>query len=119
MANHELCFDAVCAALRDQAYSEESLLANERRRQWLEKEPSRLEIATYPSSTNFLLLRFPDKVDVGLLWERMIIEQQLVLRSCTNFEGLATGHLRIAVRSEPENEELVRGLERVLTGLAG
>ena len=76
-----------------------------------------LQIATYPSSTNFLLLRFPEAVDVSLLWERMIVEEQMVLRSCANFEGLAPGHLRIAVRSEAENERLIRGLERVLSSL--
>lgn len=78
-----------------------------------------LKIATYPSSANFLLLRFPADIDVNLLWERMIVEEQLVLRSCVNFEGLATGHLRIAVHSEEENERLICGLERVLSSFAG
>jgi threonine-phosphate decarboxylase len=111
--------DAVCAALRDRAYAEESRLANDRRRSWLEQELARLNIATYPSSANFLLLRFSAEVDVSLLWEKMIVEEQVVLRSCANFEGLAPGHLRIAVRSERENERLIRGLERVLSDLAG
>jgi threonine-phosphate decarboxylase len=111
--------DAVCAALKDEAYAVESRLANDRRRLWLERELARLKIATYPSRANFLLLRFPVMVDVNLLWERMIVEERVVLRSCANFEGLAPGHLRIAVRSEPENERLIRGLEGVLSSLAG
>jgi threonine-phosphate decarboxylase len=49
----------------------------------------------------------------------MILEEQIVLRSCANFEGLALGHLRVAVRSEAENERLVRGLERVLSNWTG
>jgi threonine-phosphate decarboxylase len=111
--------DAVCAALQDGTYVEESRDANEQRRLWLEQELARLKIATYTSSANFLLLRFPAALDVSLLWERMIVEEQIVLRSCTNFEGLAAGHLRIAVRSEPENERLIRGLERILSSLPG
>jgi threonine-phosphate decarboxylase len=114
-----IALQAVCVVLNDAAYAEESRLANERRRLWLEEQLARLRIATYPSSANFLLLRFPAPVDVRLLWERMIVEEQLVLRSCATFEGLAEGHLRIAVRSEPENEKLIRGLERVLPSLAG
>jgi threonine-phosphate decarboxylase len=106
--------DAVCAALQDEAYAEESRRANDERCAWLEQALAKLSIATYGSSTNFLLLRFPVEVDVQLLWERMIVEEQLVLRSCTNFEGLAAGHLRSAVRSDSENERLIRGLERVL-----
>jgi threonine-phosphate decarboxylase len=111
--------DAVSAALRDGAYAEESRIANERRRLWLERKLAQLNVTTYPSSANFLLLRFAAEVDVRVLWEKMIVEQQIVLRSCANFEGLAEAHLRIAVRSEPENERLIRGLKRVLSSLAG
>jgi len=107
--------DAVCAALLDEFYAEGSRAANDRRRFWLEQELAGLRIATYPSGANFLLLRFSGEVDAGLLWEKMIGQEHVVLRSCSNFEGLAPGHLRVAVRSEPENERLVRGLERVLS----
>jgi threonine-phosphate decarboxylase len=110
--------DAVCAALRDESYAEESRLTNERRRLAMEPELARLKIATYPSRANFLLLRFPPEVDVPLLWEKMIVTEQIVLRCCASFEGLVRGHLRIAVRSERENERLIRGLERVLSSLA-
>jgi threonine-phosphate decarboxylase len=109
--------DAVCAALVDRAYAEESRIANGRRRLWLERELARLRIATFSSDANFLLLRFPPEVDTNLLWERMIIEEQIVLRSCANFEELADGYLRIAVLSEPDNERLIRGLGRVLSYL--
>jgi threonine-phosphate decarboxylase len=111
--------DGVSAVLRDEIYPDESRSANDRRRTWLEQELARLNIFTYPSSANFLLLRFPAEVETRLLWERMIGEEQVVLRSCENFEGLAPGHLRVAVRSEPENERLIRGLERMLSRFTG
>jgi threonine-phosphate decarboxylase len=107
--------DGVCAALEDEAYREESQIINDRRRTWLEHELARLNIFIYPARANFLLLRFSAEVEVRLLWERMIVEEQVVLRSCENFEGLSPRHLRVAVRSEPENSRLIRGLERVLT----
>jgi threonine-phosphate decarboxylase len=109
--------DAVCAALQEEAYAEESRITNVQRRLRLEQELARLEIATYPSSANFLLLRFSRETNARVLWRRMIVEEQTVLRSCANFEGLAEGHLRIAVRSEKENEKLIRGLERVLSDM--
>ena len=99
-----LVSDAVCAALEDEIYAKESRSENELRRTWLAERLERLGVATYQSSTNFLLLRFPAEVNARLLWERLVVEQQVVLRSCENFEGLAPGHLRVAVRSEPENE---------------
>ncbi len=110
--------NAVSAALQDLTYAEQSLIVNDQQRLWLEQELERLKIATYPSRANFLLLRFSEEIDTNLLWERMIVEEQLVLRSCANFEGLAKGHLRIAVRSETENQKLVRGLERILPSVA-
>ena len=109
--------NAVCAALQDEVYAERSRTGNNRQRVRLERELARLQIATYPSGANFLLLRFPEAVDVNLLWERMIVEEHMVMRSCVNFEGLASVHLRIAVRSKQENDRLVRGLERVLSTL--
>jgi threonine-phosphate decarboxylase len=105
---------AISAALLDSTYTQQSRSTNEQRRLWLEAQLNDLGIKTYPSSTNFLLLRFPIEVDAEVLWERMIVEEQIVLRSCTNFERLAASHLRIAVRSEQENETLVDGLKRVL-----
>jgi threonine-phosphate decarboxylase len=110
---------AVCIALRDENYVEESRLANDRQRLSLEQEFARLKIATYPSGANFLLLRFSPDVDVSFLWKRLIVEEQIVLRSCANFEGLKSGHLRIAVRSQLENERMIRGLERVLADFGG
>jgi threonine-phosphate decarboxylase len=112
-----LASDGVCTALKDAKFAEESRLANERRRSWLEHELKQLEIATYPASANFLLLRFATAVDVGLVWERMIVEEQTVLRSCANFEGLEASHLRIAVRSDLDNERLIGGLRRVLNNI--
>jgi len=105
---------AACAALNERAYAEESRLANNRRSSWLQEQLKQMRITTYPSSTNFLLLRFPADVDVNVLWERMIVDERIVLRQCENFEELTPGHLRVAVRSDAENERLIRSLERVL-----
>jgi threonine-phosphate decarboxylase len=110
-----LASEAVCVALQDNTYAEKTRRENHLRRTWLERELACLRVFTYPSSTNFLLLRFASDVDVHLLWEEMIAEEHIVLRSCSNFEGLAPVHLRIAVRSEVENEKLIHGLQRALT----
>jgi threonine-phosphate decarboxylase len=106
--------DAVCAALCDDVYVERSRLANERQRLWMKQELARLDIMTYPSSANFLLMRFTERVQVDSVWKKMIADHHIVLRSCANFEGLADGHLRVAILSERENEILISALEQVL-----
>ena len=109
-----LASEAVCAALRDDDYANQSRLLNESRRTSLERELARLNVSVYRSSANFLLLRFSSAVDVSSLWLKLLVEQQIVLRPCTNFEDLETEHLRVAVRSEEENARLITGLEAVL-----
>lgn len=110
-----LASDAVCAALRDRTYLVQTQLRNQRERCWLEKMLAHLNVHTYPSGTNFLLVRFPSAVDVSLLWERMLTEHHIVLRSCENFESLGPGHLRIAVLSDDANKQLIAGLKNILT----
>lgn len=111
--------NAVCAALQDRDYAEESRIINDRRRLWLTQQLARLKIVAYPSSANFLLLQIPTEICADLVWEKMLVEQQIVLRSCANFEGLEGGHLRVAVRSETDNERLIYGLKCVLSNLTG
>lgn len=109
-----LASDAVCAALEDESYAEKSRFDNERRRSQLAQQLSLMGIEAYPSSTNFLLLRLTAGLDVDLLWERLILERQIVVRSCANFEGLEAGHLRVAVRSEQDNERLMSSLHQLI-----
>jgi threonine-phosphate decarboxylase len=108
-----LAAHAVRAALLDDAYAEQSRSTNERRRSWLEDQINSLRIQPYSSATNFLLLQFPAEVDVDELWERMIVEEQIVLVPART-QGLAVGHLRVAVRTEQENGRLIDGLKRGL-----
>ena len=109
-----LASEAVRAALDYELYAEQSRLGNQRRRSWLERELAHLKITTYPSAANFILLRFPSHVDVSVVWEKMMTEHQIVLRSCDNFEKLGPGYLRIAVLSEQANERLIAGLKKIL-----
>ena len=104
----------VAAALADDAYAVHTRLANQRRRDILQAGLGTIGVHTYPSAANFLLLRLPSEIDVGRFWERMIVEHRMVLRDCSNYEGLAPGHLRVAVRVEAENERLVTAAASLL-----
>ena len=106
--------NAVCAALQDREYAEASRHSNEHKRTSLKQELARLHITVYPSRTNFLLLGFQESIDVERLWEMLIVDHHVVLRCCSNFEGLPRCHLRTAVRSEPENQRLIHALDRAL-----
>jgi threonine-phosphate decarboxylase len=106
---------AVSAALHDQSYSDQTIRRNLRRRTHLEAELKSSSIHTYKSAANFLLLRLPLGIDSDLFWELMITQHRIVLRSCADYEGLPSGHLRVAVRKSEANILLVSAMRDLLS----
>ncbi len=101
---------AACVAVQDEAYAQHTVALNDERRERMQAGIGTLGIHVYPSAANFLLLRLPGSIDCRQFWERLIREHHIVLRNCANYEGLGDGHLRAAVRTDPENERLVEAL---------
>ena len=69
-----------------------------------------LGIKTWPSTANFLLL----ELDEG---ERVVDELRargIAVRPCSSFPGLDGRHVRVAVRTEPDNRTLLTALEDIL-----
>jgi threonine-phosphate decarboxylase len=97
-------------AVRDEAYARQAIALNTMRRDQMHAALGKLGIRVYPSAANFLLLRLPSSIDCQQLWERLIRERRIVLRNCANYEGLGDGHLRAAVRTETNNEQLIDAL---------
>ena len=104
---------AVQSALADHPFAERTKRHNDDRRARLSRDLDALGIHSYPSAANFLLLRLPDGVSAGPFWRDMIAEQHVVLRDCSNYEGLPPGHLRTAVRTIEENSRLVEAIARL------
>jgi threonine-phosphate decarboxylase len=109
-----LASQAVIAALDDTPYAERTRLLNRQRRVKIQSELNELAIHSYNSAANFLLLRLPFDIHPTKFWQRMIVDHHLVLRNCHNYEGLGTGHLRAAVRTDSDNEALVRAMRQTL-----
>jgi threonine-phosphate decarboxylase len=105
---------AVCAALADKEYSNHSRMLNQDRRARLRKNLEALALCTESSAANFLLFRLPPYLDADEFWKRMILDHQIVLRQCANYDGLPDGYLRAAVRNDQENARLVEALAQTL-----
>lgn len=66
------------------------------------------QISVFTSSkTNFLLLKS------GLSLYDILLERQILIRSCRNYRGLGKDFYRVAVRSHSENEVLLHRLREV------
>jgi threonine-phosphate decarboxylase len=109
-----LAAHAVIAALGDTEYAERTKLINQERRTLMQSELNQLGIQSYDSVANFLLFRLPCEINSNEFWQRMILEHHMVLRSCDNYEGLGAGYLRAAVRTDSQNEALVKAMRLTL-----
>ena len=72
-------------------------------------------LTPFPSDANFLLVRTGNASAPQL--EEALGREGILIRVCRGFEGLdAESHFRVAVRTEPENEQLRGALRRALGG---
>jgi threonine-phosphate decarboxylase len=108
---------AVSAALDDHAYAVRSKSENLTRRAALQADLESSGLTVYPSAANFVLLRLPSVIDPDVFWRHMIVEHRIVLRSCANYEALAEGHFRTAIRTQIENTRLTAALAKALFAL--
>ncbi len=68
-------------------------------------------ITVFPSDANFLLLRYEPDVRAGRAGlYRRLLDRGILIRDCSDYEGLGAGWYRIAVRTHNENELLIRAI---------
>lgn len=96
------------AALEETAYVEKvrAIIAEQRPR--LTAGLRALGLRVLDGRANYLLFQAPETLGEALR------QRGAVLRSCTNYPGLGPGWYRTAVRTGPENEQLLKLLAEVL-----
>lgn len=67
-----------------------------------------------PSPTNFFLCRIPGAAPSASAVRQRCLQHGVVIRDCTNFKGLDSHYIRVAVRPPEENERLVKALAAAL-----
>lgn len=97
------------AALQDQAYVQESVRLAEVGKAYLYGELERLEVQTWPSEGNFLLMRSP--LPAAHLYGQLL-ERGVMVRQTDTF-GYPDG-LRVTVGSAEANRAFIEALEEIL-----
>lgn len=67
-----------------------------------------LGFRTFDSKSNYIFFKSPVKLDDSLL------ENDILIRNCSNYVGLANGFYRIAIRTENENSKLINTLKEIM-----
>lgn len=84
-------------------------------RQHLSTTLRALGLRVFDSAANYLLLRLPAAGPLAAdLASRLLHSDGIAVRVCVNYAGLDAGYLRIAVRTELENQRLLAAIKRLL-----
>ncbi len=100
-------------ALADKAYKEESLgFLVKNKKNFYQALCGFAELEVFDSVANFFLVRLKAECTADQL-KKKLIDQRIVIRSCSNYEGLDDSYFRIAVRRPEENEQFLQALHKV------
>ncbi len=105
---------AARACLSEDDYRERTLKLIPQWRQQLRDGLDALGLHVFPSSANYLLLQLPQQGRTSGTVARVLYQQGILVRDCSDFSGLDERHLRVAVRGAQENLRLLAGLKGVL-----
>lgn len=102
---------ATKTALKDCEYIKETLNFIKNEKDYLYNELKKLnEIKVYKPSVNFILLKTLKNIDL----KNKLLKHNILIRSCSNYEGLNNTYYRVAVRKHDENIKLVAALKKLI-----
>ncbi|MBI5026128.1 MAG: threonine-phosphate decarboxylase [Nitrospirae bacterium] len=102
---------AAVIALKDRIYRDETFRLIQVEKKFLEKGFKKLGIGFSPSDANFYLLKIDNAREI---YDRLKMKGILV-RDCSNFKGLDSRYIRVAVKSHKDNMTLIKELSRLLS----
>lgn len=89
-------------------YLKQSVELIKSEREYLSKELTRLGFKVFKSDANFLLIKGQEGIGQALL------KRGILMRECENFRGLDKRFYRVAVKTRPENDILIKELGDIL-----
>jgi len=104
---------AAYVAIGDRVFAQKAGEWLEKEKAFLENGLARLGFLVYPSSTNYLLVHHKRSPE----FREALYRRRILVRDCSDFEGLDASFLRIAVHRHPENTRLLKALKYILNSV--
>ncbi len=101
------------AALKETEYVAKTKVIIEEERKFLAKSLADLGLTTYGSMANYIFLKGPRDL------HEQCKKHQILIRDCSNYEGLNEGFYRVAVKDHANNEILIKVLDQCLKEMKG
>ena len=96
------------AALQEKEFLEKTRALIRAERDWLQRELTALGFQAVPSSANYILFKAAPWLEIKLQ------RKAILIRDCSNYNGLGPGWYRIAVRRRDENEQLIAAIREII-----
>ncbi|NHI94969.1 MAG: histidinol-phosphate aminotransferase family protein [Candidatus Lokiarchaeota archaeon] len=111
------CFGQVFALkmLKLKKFTEDSLQFFSIEREFIKKkllEIPRLKI--FPTNTNFFLINTENIGIKSNLIKELLIEENILIRDCSNFEGLNDYYIRFSIKNRDMNIKLINALKKIV-----
>lgn len=110
------------AAARNWSYASDSVKKIQPEKQYLIHQLKALGITVFKSDANFILFKVSPKEQLQLqnqLQELLLMNYGILIRDCSDFDGLTKGFYRIAVKKREENEILINALRELFGQASG
>ncbi|MGT2757580.1 threonine-phosphate decarboxylase CobD [Streptococcus ovuberis] len=102
---------AVPVLLEDKVYQEQTAVWLCEEQPFLYNSLKAFSVLTVvPPSVNYIFFRYHGQLDL----REALLEHQVLIRSCANYNGLTDHHYRVAIRSREENQRFLAALALVL-----
>ncbi len=103
---NSLAQKAALTALGDSEYAKETMELMGQEKEFLENAFKELGIEFIASEANFYLL----KINQAKAISRELRQKGILVRDCSNFQGLDDSYIRVAVKSGRDNQQLIKEL---------
>ena len=101
---------ATKTALKDENYIINSINYIKDEKKYLYNELKKIDgLKVYEPSVNFILLKIQKNINL----KNELLKNNILIRSCNNYEALNNSYFRIAVRTHEENSILIKNLRNI------
>ncbi|WP_411168706.1 threonine-phosphate decarboxylase CobD [Clostridium sp. MB05] len=102
---------AAIIALKEEEYIKETINYIGKEKNYLFSELMKInKIKVFKPSVNFIMFKTLENIDL----KKIMLKENLVIRSCGNYKGLSDNYYRIAVRTRKENEKFICTLKSLI-----
>ena len=106
---NNLAQNASVTALEDSNYVDKTHRLIEMEKAYMEKCFGEMDIKYYPSAANYYLLKVRNAVHKVLA----LRQKGILIRDCSNFRGLDSSYIRVAVKAHEQNEMLIKEMKEL------